>query len=174
MEDRFQTMLTMQLELQKNSMKDGDPQKLTGDAMAEFMTWNFAACVKELSEATDEVGWKPWATSRHIKQPEFNKEMVDAFHFFMNMLLVANPDKTCAQIADEFTKAYITKNAINARRMAEGYDGVSTKCEKCHRDLAEVDPSESVTTDFGDGVVHRFCSLAHSKLWKAQQERRAR
>lgn len=121
-------------------MKDGDPQLLQGDHMAEFVTWNFAACVKELSEATDEVGWKPWATSRHINQPQFNKEMVDAFHFFMNLLLVGNPDKTVDQIVDEFCRFYIEKNMVNAKRQDEGYDGVSGKCANCHRDLSEVDP----------------------------------
>ena len=125
----------MQHQLQVSKMKDGDPQSLSGDHMAEFVTWNFAACVKELSEATDEVGWKPWATSRHINQPQFNKEMVDAFHFFMNLLLVGNPDKTVDQIADEFCRFYIEKNAVNARRQDEGYDGVSGKCPNCKREL---------------------------------------
>lgn len=138
MEDSFKLMLEMQRDLQRDHMKDGDPRDLSGDAMAVFVTWNFAACIKELSEATDEVGWKPWATSRHINQPQFNKEMVDAFHFFMNMLLVGNPDLTPSEIVGEFTKLYIAKNAVNAQRQEQGYDGVSGKCPKCHRDLAEV------------------------------------
>ena len=158
MEDKLGLMLGMQLELQQQHMKDGDPQSLTGNAMAEFMTWNFAACVKELSEATDEVGWKPWATSRHINQPQFNAEMVDAFHFFMNMLLVANPGKTPAQIADEFTKLYLAKNAVNARRQAEGYDGVSTKCPNCKRELSEVDQLQIAQRQIGN-TMFRFCSV---------------
>lgn len=139
MEDKLKLMLGMQLDLQRQHMKDGDPQQLDGDAMAEFMTWNFAACVKELSEATDEVGWKPWASSRHINQPQFNQEMVDAFHFFMNMMLVGNPGKTVDEIADEFCRLYIVKNVINANRQKDGYDGVNTKCPRCHRELTEVE-----------------------------------
>lgn len=135
--DRFATMLEMQLQLQRNHMKDGDPQALTGDAMAEFMTWNFAACVKELSEATDEVGWKPWATSRHLSQPQFNREMVDAFHFFMNMLLVANPFSTAEMIARDFFEYYCEKNAVNAQRQIDGYDGVQGKCWNCHREVPD-------------------------------------
>lgn len=160
MEDRFGLMLSMQLELQRKHMKDGDPQSLGGDDMATFMTWNFAACIKELSEATDEVGWKPWTqgpNARFINQPQFNMEMVDAFHFFMNMLLVANPDWTPAQIAEDFTKLYLRKNAVNARRQADKYDGVSTKCPNCHRELSEVDQLARVTQPIGVANYH-FCS----------------
>ena len=165
MEDRLGLMLGMQLELQQQHMKDGDPQTLTGDEMAEFMTWNFAACVKELSEATDEVGWKPWThgpNNRYINQPQFNKEMVDAFHFFMNMLLVANPGKTPAQIADEFCRAYLAKNAINAQRQAEKYDGVTTKCPNCKRELSEVDQLQITTMKIGS-TMYTFCTVNCSK-----------
>lgn len=138
MEDKFGLMLRMQLTLQKQSMKDGDPQKLEEDARAEFMTWNAYALEDEIHEAMSETGWKPWAKSRHINQPAFNKEMVDAFHFFMNLLLAANPDSTPEEIADNFTRDYIAKNAVNANRQAMGYTGLD-KCKQCHRDLNEVD-----------------------------------
>jgi dimeric dUTPase (all-alpha-NTP-PPase superfamily) len=135
MEDRFGLMLKMQLELQQQHMKDGDPRFLEGDHMAEFMRWNAWAVEDELHEAMAEVGWKPWATSRHINQEAFMKEMVDAFHFFMNMLLCGCQGWSPSQIADEFTKMYIVKNAINAQRQAKGYNGVTGKCPKCHREL---------------------------------------
>lgn len=133
--DRFQLMLEMQLQLQKRHMKDGNPGDLVGDDMAIFMTWNFAACVKELSEATDEVGWKPWATNRDINYTRFMGEMVDAFHFFMNMMLCAGQGLSPADLAEDFTKAYLTKNEVNAQRQIQGYDGVTGKCEVCHREL---------------------------------------
>lgn len=133
-QDRFQLMLEMQLELQQKHMKDGNPQQLVGDDMADFMRWNAFAVEDELHEAMQEVGWKPWATNRSISEEAFLREMVDAFHFFMNMLLCALPDSP-EVIADKFTKAYLTKNAINAQRQQEGYDGVSMKCPICHREL---------------------------------------
>lgn len=132
--DKLEMMMEMQLELQKEHMKDGNPQLLTGDDMATFMTWNFAACVKELSEAMDEVGWKPWGTGRSINEELFLREMVDAFHFFMNLLLCALPDSP-SEIVNKFTKAYLVKNRVNAQRQVEGYDGMKEKCPICHREL---------------------------------------
>lgn len=145
MEDRFQMMLRMQLELQKGHMKDGNPQTLTGDAMADFMRWNAWACEDEIHEAMAEVDWKPWTHNevRVIHEEAFLKEMVDAFHFFMNMLLCALPDSP-EVIADKFTRAYLTKNAINAQRQSEGYTGLN-KCPKCKRDLLEVAPNHMET-----------------------------
>jgi len=138
MEDRLSLMLKMQLELQKSHMKDGNPQLLAGDDMATFMTWNAFALTDEIHEAMAEVGWKPWATNRGIAEEAFMKEMVDAFHFFMNMLLCALPDSP-EVIADKFTRAYLLKNAVNAQRQVEGYDGISTKCTICKRELSEAD-----------------------------------
>jgi dimeric dUTPase (all-alpha-NTP-PPase superfamily) len=137
--DRFAMMLEMQLDLQKNHMKDKNPQLLTDDPMADFMRWNAWACTSELVEAMNEVGWKPWASNRSIAEDSFLKEMVDAFHFFMNMLLCALPD-TPEVIADKFTRAYIEKNRINAQRQMDGYDGISSKCPYCKRELTEVEP----------------------------------
>lgn len=135
-QDRLELMLEMQLELQQKSMKDGDPRNLVGDEMADFMRWNAFALEDEIHEAMQEIGWKPWASSRFVKRNDFLKEMVDAFHFFMNMLLVVcGPEASPREIADVFTAMYIQKNIENARRQREGYDGVSSKCHVCKREL---------------------------------------
>jgi dimeric dUTPase (all-alpha-NTP-PPase superfamily) len=136
--DRFQEMLEMQLALQNRFMKD-KPQTLTGDAMADFMRWNAFALDDEIHEAMQEVDWKPWAHKdpRTIREEAFLGEMVDAYHFFMNMLLCALPDSP-EVIAEKFFARYTKKNQINAQRQEEGYDGITGKCPKCHRDLKEV------------------------------------
>lgn len=120
-------------------MKDGDPGSLEGDAMADFMRWNAWAMTVELGEAFQEVGWKPWGSNREIDFDKFMREMVDAYHFFMNMLLCAAGSMSPAQLADEFTRRYIEKNAENARRMAEGYDGRQEKCPECGREKGMCD-----------------------------------
>lgn len=133
--DSFKLMLEMQLDLQRNHMKDGDPRSLTGDQMADFMRWNAFALEDEIHEAMQEVGWKPWATNREINVEAFLGEMVDAFHFFMNMLLCGFAYlKDPTEIVDLFTKAYLAKNAKNAQRQIEGYSGTE-KCPICHREL---------------------------------------
>jgi len=154
MEDRFQLMLEMQRQLQLKMPPPGRvPADLRGDDMADFMRWNAFALDDEIHEAMAEVGWKPWATSRHINHDAFMKEMVDAWHFFMNMLLCGCQGMTPAEIADEFTRRYIEKNAKNAQRQEEGYTGLN-KCKQCHRDLSEADPLARYTSH-----GERFCSI---------------
>lgn len=128
-------MLAAQLKLQKEHMKDGNPQTLTGDEMADFMRWNAFALEDEIHEAMAEVGWKPWATHRGIAEAAFLKEMVDGWHFFMNMLLCALPDSP-EVIAEKFMAAYYEKNQINAQRQLEGYTGTD-KCRNCGREFEE-------------------------------------
>lgn len=143
-------MLKAQLQLQLESYGK-DPRTLDGDERADFVRWNAFALEDEIHEALGEIGWKPWATSRHLNAEAFIKEMVDAWHFFMNLLLVAGgelglePD----ELATMFEDRYFAKRKVNAQRQTDGYDGVSSKCENCHRDLAEVGCRTNVTTDGG-------------------------
>lgn len=131
-------MIAAQAELQTSKMKGGDPRHLVGDERATFLTWNAFALTDELHEAFNEIGWKPWATSRHINRELVIKEMVDAFHFFMNILLAVSPGMDATQIAQEFTSRYYEKNKINGDRQDKGYDGVTTKCLFCKRELSDV------------------------------------
>ena len=82
----------MQRELQvgmrrANPSQGGDPFAMTNEELAQFVTWNHTALIDELSEMLGEVGWKPWAESRHCNSVRAIEEMVDAFHFFLNILL---------------------------------------------------------------------------------------
>lgn len=104
-----------------------DPQELEGEERTHFISWNVLALTDELHEVLAEVGWKPWASSRHVNEEAVKGELVDAFHFFMNLCIVVGMP------ADELAERYWAKRAINAKRQAEGYDGVSTKCPGCGR-----------------------------------------
>src|SRR5690606_23168798 len=87
------------------------------------------ALIDELHEALAEIGWKPWATSQHFNQAAVKGELVDAFHFFMNLCMVAKVSP------EDLIQGYINKSAKNIQRQADGYDGVSTKCPRCNRAL---------------------------------------
>lgn len=126
--DNLAQMLTAQHALQVNSFKN-DPVTLTDDEAVEWIRWNTLALEDELHEALAEVGWKPWATSRHVNREAFIGELVDAFHFFMNLMLVVD----CT--AEEFAERYFAKHKLNAKRQAKGYDGVAGKCQVCKRAL---------------------------------------
>ena len=108
---------------------NGSPALLTDEGKIEFIRWNILALEDELHEALGEVGWKPWATSRHINRAAYRGELVDAFHFFMNLCLVVGIS------AEELLNEYRKKRALNAERQLEGYDGVSSKCPACGRAL---------------------------------------
>ena len=133
-------MLRAQRLLQIESMKDGDPRTLEGEKLVEFIRWNVLALENELHEMLQEVKWKPWAKveegeDRIIDRTRFIKELVDAFHFFMNLVLAGAPAHRTEEIAGEFAAAYFEKNRINAQRQAEGYTG--KKCPVCGRAVEE-------------------------------------
>lgn len=125
---KFQDALDAQHELQVKSF-GADPKDLTTEEGLEWIRWNVLALEDELHELLAETGWKPWAKSKHINRDAYVSELVDAFHFLMNLMLVVDCD------ADEFLAKYAEKRGINAQRQAEGYDGVTGKCPKCRRAL---------------------------------------
>jgi dimeric dUTPase (all-alpha-NTP-PPase superfamily) len=129
--DRLDTMYAMQRELQEKFnggrvLEDYNEE----EHVAELMP-NAFAMFAELFEAFKEVGWKSWASSRHINRPAYKAEMVDAFHFFMNMMLHAG------MTPQELFDGYLEKNIENNRRADEGYDGVSTKCPVCKAEYTD-------------------------------------
>lgn len=135
MPDRLSHMLSKQSQLQRDAYATDLTGPMPDATRMNLIRTNAFALIAEIMEAVDETGWKPWATSNHIRQPAFNGEMVDAWHFFMNLMLVANPGRTPSELAYELYRGYIAKNTKNAERQAEGYDGVSTKCPICGRAL---------------------------------------
>lgn len=125
----IEQFLDMQLQLQvkmaeANPTQEGNPYAMTDEKLAQFLTWNVTALNSELSEMLNEVGWKPWASSRHLNYPEALHEMVDAFHFFLNIMLAigAWTDTPIDEIASEFSGYYQEKNAKNLQRQVDGYD----------------------------------------------------
>jgi hypothetical protein len=129
-------LLEEQLLLQQESF-GLDPRQLEGVDRAEFVRWNVLALEDELHEAMQEIRWKPWVDEsirgEWVDRDAFMCELVDAFHFLMNLMLVAEsaklarnrvPASSAARyIADEFYERYMVKRVTNARRQAEGYTG---------------------------------------------------
>ena len=128
-----------QNQLQVGAMKS-DVSQMTTEERVKFIAWNVQALVDEAHEALGEVGWKPWASSRHLNAEAVLGEIVDAFHFLMNIGLAAGaelgltPEETGTLVGVK----YFAKRKVNAQRQKDGYDGVTYKCPSCHRDLFEV------------------------------------
>lgn len=78
---------------------------------------------QELQEALREVPcFKAWKDYSHVTDAESEEaykkvrmELVDAWHFFMNMMLLAG------MTPEELYSMYVAKNAENHRRQDEGY-----------------------------------------------------
>lgn len=125
-----------------------DPATLEGAALAEYIRWNTLAAHAELTEALDEVDWKPWTVTEDgfRNRDAFVVELVDVMHFVANMFVAAR----CSDA--ELTEIYEAKQQKNRDRMAtKKYDG-RNKCPQCHR--AYDDPSTLCTP--AEAPISRF------------------
>ena len=155
----LQKMLDAQAELQKvmppHTYRFGYPiyDDDTNEEVIGFIKEMKLALDDEIHEMINEIGWKPWATSKHINRDAAVSEMVDAWHFFMNILLALDVDEA------EFTRLYYAKHDKNAKRQQEGYDGVSTKCPQCKRAYDD----EFVKCQVGNLTNMNYCD--QTKNW---------
>lgn len=115
----------------------GQTMPKEGEELADWVVMNHTALVKEVGEALDEVGWKPWATNRGwVNREAFIKELVDVGHFLANLLVAVG----CTDA--EWESLYRAKQEVNLRRQEQGYDGVAGKCHFCHRALDDLGVAE--------------------------------
>ena len=115
-------------------MPDGrDPRDMEEAEKALFIKDMTLALEDELHELLAEVGWKPWASSRHVNVDSARGELIDALHFFLNLALALDMDGFMLM------EMYYAKHKKNQQRQEEGYDGVSSKCGYCRRALDDED-----------------------------------
>ena len=115
--DRLEHMLKLQTELQIRYTGD-HPALLQGDAQKDYIRTMVLACTDELHEALREIPWKPWSKRTewtNDEQDRFKDELVDAWHFMMNLMLAVDMN------AEELFKRYLRKNGINHDREDNGY-----------------------------------------------------
>lgn len=129
----IEKMFERQAQLQVDSFKI-TPWRLSGAERREYVAAMSLGLHDEISEALQEIAWKPWAKDDYINAKEFVGELVDAFHFLMNLALIVDPT------GDAFVEAYFKKAEVNARRQAgSGYSVIEegSKCKHCGRALDE-------------------------------------
>lgn len=125
LDDMLTTIFDEQLKLQ---VRLGyDPLKMSTEDVIEYLIWNSVALSGELSEAMGEIGWKKWATSKHINRTAFVCELIDVTKFLLNMALAVGVTPA------EFLQVFLAKTVVNHERANNGYDGVSGKCAGCGR-----------------------------------------
>ena len=129
-EEAFAHQIKMQVEVFGDGtlLQDYDDERRT-----QFIKDNIIAALDELHEALGEVGWKPWATSRHLNRELFKGELVDVLHFFFNLMGIADITP------EELLAGYEAKAERNKARQAAGYDGIAGKDPVTKRALDDID-----------------------------------
>lgn len=124
--DPLHEMMKAQFELQRDTYGI-DYSNMTDEERIHHFKEMLHAFNDEMHEALGEMGWKPWASSRHFNTEAVQSELIDAWHFFMNLMLISK------MTPDKLFMMYLAKRQKNIARQQEGYDGVSTKCARCKR-----------------------------------------
>ena len=112
-EDIFVRMYEMQQQLQR--MVPGGVSAPTGerpwspDDMDNIRT-NVLALLDEIHEFMRETRWKPWTSGPAFVNPAAHDEIVDAFHFFMNLMIVIG------MTPHDLFAGYQRKHLINVSR----------------------------------------------------------
>lgn len=120
-------LIEMQLHDQVNVYKR-DPRLLDGNARADFVSWNVLALEDELHEALQEIQYKVWLTYGRgdwVDRDAYVAELcADALRFFINLILVAAPPGTSADVIyEELVARFVAKREVNRTRQRDGYDG---------------------------------------------------
>lgn len=155
-QDRLTWMFHKQDELQRNTYGKSPLEMEDDEERVQFIKDMVLAAEDELHEALAEVGWKPWATSRHINEEAFKGELVDLFHFFMNLCLVVK------MTPQELHERYAEKRGRNIKRQQEGYDGIAGKCMICHRGLDDV--AKFLSTAIGQALTIGDVTVTTDKM----------
>ena len=118
----LQEMIDLQAKLQSETYRK-DISKLDTREKIEAYRINMMALQDELHEALNEMSWKPWAKAEYFNDDRVQQELVDAWHFFMNLMIISGMG------AEKLHLRYLAKRKVNIKRQEDGYDGVSTKDE---------------------------------------------
>ena len=94
-------------------------QKRLGDDLnhynQDYIEKMFISIVTELAEIIEETPWKPWKSSAKLNQDKMQEEIIDLWHFVINMTIASglSPEK--------LYEIFYKKNCINHKRQENGY-----------------------------------------------------
>lgn len=104
-------MFKKQIELQERLY--GPKFKITGNQ--EYINIMTLALIDELMEGIRETPFKPWKKQQLFNQENYKNELVDAWHFLINLTLASGMN------SKELFERYILKNKENHNRQDKGY-----------------------------------------------------
>ena len=88
---------------------------LTTKNRQAFINIQSLALIDEVMESLRETPWKPWKQQQTHNEENFKEELVDAWHFLINLSIASG--MTSEELYIRFTK----KNNVNHQRKDEGY-----------------------------------------------------
>ena len=140
MPDRLAVMIERQRQLQEQHM-------FNGTSFADMSVLDRVRYLKDMvlaidnelhAEVLNEFTWKPWDKSQPtIHEEHLLRELVDVWHFLMNLMWATYPQDTPAELARRFFLVYTDKWEVNVERQRAGYTN-NGKCPLCTRALDDV------------------------------------
>lgn len=73
------------------------------------------AAIIEISEAMQNIHWKPWQKNKIENNEKFKEELIDCLHFIINLCISRNINST------KLYYAFLKKNKENIKRQQNGY-----------------------------------------------------
>jgi len=112
MQKRLQAEIGSKI-FQTNSLQGNSPMGMFPNQ--NFVNLNYIGVITEASEALEKTPWKPWKDSMRYNRIEFQKELIDIFHFLMNLFLAAGMEP------QDVYRMYKQKHIKNMKRQERGY-----------------------------------------------------
>ena len=87
----------------------------TSMTLTQYIRLMFIGIVTEACEALECVNWKPWKQAQDNSETKFKEEIVDIWHFLINLTLASGMD------AEEVMDRFKNKNKVNVKRQEDKY-----------------------------------------------------
>ena len=107
-EDMLHHMFAKQYDLQKKLGYD------INHPTQQYLNYMFMGIVTEACEAIENTPWKPWKKISEMKTRELQEEVIDIWHFLINLSIASG------MTADDVYRIFNDKNAVNHSRQDGG------------------------------------------------------
>ena len=107
--DKLDELFDLQIKFQKRL---GYNSEL---ADQEYINLMFIALIEETVEFIKETPYKPWKKSMKLNKKNARKEVIDIWHFLINLSLAMG------LTPESLYKEFMAKNKINHKRQKNGY-----------------------------------------------------
>ena len=112
--DRLKHLFDLQYDFQHQIGNGNKIYKGANNVDSEYVREQTLALIDEIMEALRETAWKTWKKNQHLNHDNMKEELIDAWHFLINLSMAAGMDS--AEVYDLFVK----KSQVNRDRQFVG------------------------------------------------------